>query len=100
MALQCHPQSDLAIYWYHAMMKCKELSENAGDYLSGELPLGRRIALFLHVMMCIHCRRYLHQLKISVESLRQLSQERGLLQTDKVEQSVQAVMRMERGDMH
>ena len=100
MALQCHPQSDLAIYWYHAMMKCKELSENAGDYLSGELPQGRRLAVFFHVTMCIHCRRYLCQLKISLESLRELAQERGVLDAEQsaeeIEQTVKILMQVER----
>ena len=82
------------------MMKCKEFSENAGDYLSGDLPLSKRIALFFHMQMCIHCRRYLHQLKISLESLRQIAQERGLLHAEpfaeEVEQTVKILMQVER----
>lgn len=82
------------------MMKCKELSENAGDYLSRELSLGKRIALFFHVQMCIHCRRYLHQLKISLESLRQIAQERRLLHTEpfteEVEQTLKRLAQVER----
>jgi hypothetical protein len=51
------------------MLTCKELTELVTDYLEGRLPLGRNLSFGLHVMMCRHCREYLHQMKLAVRAL-------------------------------
>jgi len=48
------------------MMACREVTELASQHLDGELPLGKRVAFRLHVMMCRHCRRYLRQLRATI----------------------------------
>jgi glutaredoxin 3 len=51
------------------MLSCKELSEKASDYLDGELSPWSRVQIRLHVFMCNHCRRYMHQLRLAVDAL-------------------------------
>ena len=51
------------------MLSCKQLTENANDYIEQNLPLKSRISVKLHLLMCIHCRRYVHQLKTTVTAL-------------------------------
>jgi anti-sigma factor RsiW len=51
------------------MLTCKELTEVITDYMEGRLPLTRRMAFRLHVMMCGNCYRYLRQLKMTVRAL-------------------------------
>lgn len=51
------------------MLTCRELTYQADDYLAGELPWRRRLALRMHILMCVHCRRYLRQLRQLVFAL-------------------------------
>ena len=45
------------------MLNCREIADHSSDYLDGRLPRSRRLAIWLHLMMCGHCRRYLNNLK-------------------------------------
>jgi anti-sigma factor RsiW len=56
------------------MMSCKEVTEAATDYLDGNLPFWRKMALRMHVAMCRHCRAFLDQLRKTVALLGQLPQ--------------------------
>jgi len=45
------------------MLRCKDIANHSGDYLDHRLPFNRRLGVWLHIMMCGHCRRYLRYLK-------------------------------------
>ncbi|MEW5756020.1 MAG: zf-HC2 domain-containing protein [Pseudomonadota bacterium] len=53
------------------MLNCRDVTEHASDYLDKTLPLGQRLKLRLHLFMCIHCRRYLKQLRVAIDLIRQ-----------------------------
>jgi anti-sigma factor RsiW len=44
------------------VLKCRDVSELATDYMEGALPAHRRLAVRLHLMLCAMCRNYLDQL--------------------------------------
>jgi len=46
------------------MLKCKDIANHSGDYLDHRLPFSQRLGVWLHIMMCGHCRRYLRYLKV------------------------------------
>lgn len=48
------------------MLNCRDVTQHASDYLDKTLPLGQRLRLRLHLFMCIHCRRYLKQLRATI----------------------------------
>lgn len=48
------------------MMTCRDVTALASQHLDGELPIGKRLAIRMHVLMCRHCRRYLRQLRATV----------------------------------
>lgn len=53
------------------MLKCQHVEQRADALVDGEkLPLGERLALRIHLMICRHCRRYLRQLRALVRTLR------------------------------
>lgn len=54
------------------MLSCKELVERSSDYLDGQLRLRERLGVRAHLAMCVHCRRFIRQLKLSQAVLRQL----------------------------
>lgn len=55
------------------MRTCKEVAARLSLGLDEPLPLGERMALRAHMMMCRHCTRYYAQIR----SLRQLARELG-----------------------
>ncbi len=58
------------------MLTCKEITELATDHLEGRLPLPQRLFFRLHLWMCKHCRAYLQQIRLTIETLRHLPMER------------------------
>ena len=44
------------------MMTCKEVSTLVSMEQVNEAPLGRRMGVWFHLMMCRHCRRFQRQL--------------------------------------
>lgn len=51
------------------MLMCKDIHQKASDYHDGNMSFGQRASFKLHLMMCVHCRRYLLQFKLMVSSL-------------------------------
>ena len=49
-------------------MTCRELSEIVTDYLEGAMPLQDRIRFDLHLAVCPECRRYVEQMRQTVEA--------------------------------
>lgn len=56
------------------MLSCREATARASALLDDSLTRRERWGLQLHLMMCRNCRRYLDQLRLTVESLKRLSQ--------------------------
>ncbi|MGD8558967.1 MAG: zf-HC2 domain-containing protein [Gammaproteobacteria bacterium] len=54
------------------MLSCKEITENANSYLDRELPFFTRMKVKLHLKMCVHCRRYVDQLQMTIEALKSM----------------------------
>ncbi len=57
------------------MLTCKELTELITDYLEGRLSLSQRMRFQLHVGLCRHCRAYLRQMKMTIQTLGQIAEE-------------------------
>lgn len=51
------------------MLSCKHLVEQASDYIDDEMTMGKRIQVKLHLFVCVSCRRYLKQLKLTIAML-------------------------------
>jgi len=51
---------------------CRDMTELATDYLEGAMPLGRRVAVRLHLAYCTMCRRYYRQVRETIALLRRL----------------------------
>ncbi|MBA2662426.1 MAG: anti-sigma factor [Bradymonadaceae bacterium] len=57
------------------MMTCKEATDQVTDYLDGRVPHGKRIGIWLHLMMCVRCRSYVNQMRQVVELIGDLSKQ-------------------------
>ncbi|QBQ54326.1 zf-HC2 domain-containing protein [Nitrosococcus wardiae] len=54
------------------MLSCREVTEQASDYLESTLPWQQRLGIRLHLFLCRHCRRYLRQLRAVTIAFRQM----------------------------
>jgi predicted anti-sigma-YlaC factor YlaD len=52
------------------MLKCRDVSELASDYLDRTLPASVRLRTWLHLRACRMCRTYLDQLRKTTRLLR------------------------------
>lgn len=41
------------------MLKCRDITVVASDYVDGRLRWRKRLAVILHLLMCPHCRRFM-----------------------------------------
>lgn len=57
------------------MLSCKDITENASAYLDKEMPLSARMSMRLHLFMCHHCRRYMDQLQMTVNTLKMMKKD-------------------------
>jgi anti-sigma factor ChrR (cupin superfamily) len=47
------------------MLSCHDLAhQHASDYIDGQLGWRNRLRVRLHLLMCVHCRRFIRQLKL------------------------------------
>ena len=51
------------------MFQCKDIAEEASNYLDGDLPLGKRIGLFMHLIICGCCRNYMQQIRTTIKTI-------------------------------
>lgn len=59
------------------MLSCKGLVALSSDLLDGELTWKQRIAVRTHLAMCVHCRRFIRQLRVSQHVIRHLPDEQA-----------------------
>jgi hypothetical protein len=52
------------------MLSCKETAELVSRRLDAGLPLGTRLKVRIHLLLCVYCRHYEAQLKFLRELLR------------------------------
>jgi hypothetical protein len=56
------------------VLSCRDVTELATDYMERSLSLRARLALRLHLSLCVACRAYLDQLRKTVALLRHTGQ--------------------------
>lgn len=53
------------------MLSCREVTERSSRYVDAELGTMERLSMRLHLLMCVHCRRFVAQLRCLVAALGQ-----------------------------
>lgn len=49
------------------MLKCREVTHQASDYLDKNMPCRKVVNVRLHLMMCRHCRRFVRHLATTIK---------------------------------
>ena len=52
------------------MLSCSEVTEKTSDFLDGDLGLVARAEVWMHLIVCRHCRRFVRQMRATVAMLR------------------------------
>lgn len=47
------------------MLKCRDVAQEASDYIDNALPWPRRLGMWLHLFICTNCRRFLRHIRIT-----------------------------------
>lgn len=71
------------------MPSCKDITKHASDYVDHHLQWWQRPGYWLHLVMCVHCRRYIDQLKLTIRTLGQIPE---ATPPEVDEQQVQAIV--------
>ncbi len=50
------------------MLSCKDITDLLTEYLEGQLSFADRMQIKMHLAMCGHCRTYVDQLELTVQS--------------------------------
>jgi len=65
------------------MRQCKDIAEEASNYINGDLPLRERVGHYFHLVLCKCCRNYLQQIRQSISTLAVVKpQEKSNIDTD------------------
>ncbi len=51
------------------MLDCRDIVEDSDLLLAGELPWQRQLPIRAHLLMCRHCWRYVHQLRVLIRAV-------------------------------
>ncbi|MCR4373749.1 MAG: zf-HC2 domain-containing protein [Acidobacteria bacterium] len=65
------------------MLSCRDVANQCSDYLNKDLPLRTRLAIRLHLWMCMGCNRYYDQMRSTLRMLRKLGREETKVSADR-----------------
>ncbi|MGB3097042.1 MAG: hypothetical protein WBB46_09980 [Candidatus Deferrimicrobiaceae bacterium] len=82
------------------MLSCKDTTLLVSESMDRTLPLGRRLAKRLHLMMCVLCARYERQLFMMREVLKRVGAEENPPGPDDVTLSPEAKERIKKALNH
>lgn len=51
------------------MPSCKDITKQSSDYLEGNQSFLQRMGFKLHIFMCVNCKRYVSQLKLTIATI-------------------------------
>ncbi len=58
------------------MLKCKDIAHHASELVDNRLRWYQKLPWYLHLMLCSNCRRFVHQLRLTVTTMQRLARRR------------------------
>ena len=76
------------------MLRCRDITLLASDYVDGRLHWRKRLSMLLHLMTCVHCRRFIRQFPVVVYTLRGMPRcEVGIGSHQRLDEAVNEALR-------
>lgn len=83
------------------MMSCKKVIEKSSDYVDGQLPLITRMGMRMHLLMCVHCRRYVRQILSTSQVIKLLGKkQQQCIDPSKIDRTVAAMAEAKNPEEH
>ena len=54
------------------MLRCKDITEKANEFVEHDLPILERLKFRIHLFMCVNCKRYVDQLRTTILTLQRM----------------------------
>ena len=51
------------------MLNCKTMAKKASEYIDRDLSFMARLNFTLHLILCVHCRKYISQMRTTIKTL-------------------------------
>lgn len=80
------------------MLSCRDITQKANDYLEKDLPFAARMNVKMHLLICIHCRRYIKQLQTTIHTLGRIQPPAANTATEQQIQQVVELLKKHRGE--
>lgn len=58
--------------WIHSGLTCRDVTDQASEYLGSSIPLLTKVLIGLHLSSCTHCRVYVKQIDLVSSALASL----------------------------
>lgn len=59
------------------MLSCKQLVARSSDYLDGQLRFTEGLSVRAHLALCVNCRRFIRQMRLTLRVLQQMPEPLG-----------------------
>lgn len=82
------------------MYNCKKMVDEASRYTEKQLKWYERIAYILHLLMCRHCRRFIKQFRLMVQSFSMFKWHHDTQLNEKIIKKIQSNHQHHQGDDH
>lgn len=73
------------------MPSCREITEQASDYLDQNLSPWQRAAFRMHLLMCVYCRRHVKHLGLTLATLGEIASEEKARENNDIQQIVELI---------
>ena len=54
------------------MDSCHKITKQASEYIDRNMPFSQRLKMRMHLLMCKHCRNFVDQLGLTVDTIKSL----------------------------
>jgi len=76
------------------MLNCRQVTERASAMVDGELSSRERLSMRMHLLMCVHCRRFQRHLQGMVSALEPRKRGRQVTSESRIEKLEQEIERL------
>ncbi len=79
------------------MPSCREITEQASEYLDRNLSPWQRTAFRMHLLMCVYCRRHVKHLGLTVATLGKIAAEEKARENNNIQQIIELIRQQQEG---
>ena len=79
------------------MLNCKSLVDQASDFTDKSLPWHRVLSIKFHLLMCVHCRRFMRHFRTTINLSAHIAKENEQLSDTEVSEVMDSIKQLDSG---